>query len=55
MAAPLEFSVVGGWELTQPVFVSEVVPNSKPAEAGLKKGDEVYIVHVHIYQCTLFI
>ena len=41
MSAPLDFSVVGGWELAHPVYVSEVVPDSKSERAGLCKGDQV--------------
>ena len=39
--SPLDFSVVGGWELRQPIFVSEIVPSSIPAQEGLKVGDQV--------------
>ena len=35
--------MVGGSELRQPIFVSEVVPNSIPAQEGLKVGDQVSI------------
>lgn len=43
--APLEFSVVGGWELSHPVFISEVTPGSKPDTSGLRKGDQILTIN----------
>ncbi|XP_019851253.1 PREDICTED: rap guanine nucleotide exchange factor 6-like isoform X2 [Amphimedon queenslandica] len=43
--SPLDFSVVGGWELRQPIFVSEIVPNSIPAQEGLKVGDQILSIN----------
>jgi hypothetical protein len=42
---PLEFDIVGGWELQQPIFVSDVKANSHPAGQGLKTGDQLLSVN----------
>lgn len=39
--SPLDFEVVGGWEVGQPIFVDKVEPNSIPEKAGLRVGDQV--------------
>ena len=33
--------MVGGWEVGHAIFVSEVTPDSKPAQVGLSVGDQV--------------
>lgn len=43
ISAPLGFDIVGGWELSHPIFISEVVPDSKAAEAGVRSGDMVSV------------
>lgn len=39
--SPLEFEVVGGWEVGHPIFVHNVEPQSLPDKAGLRLGDQV--------------
>ncbi|XP_064404349.1 rap guanine nucleotide exchange factor 6-like isoform X2 [Halichondria panicea] len=39
--SPLEFEVVGGWEVGHPVFVSKVEPGSMSEKAGLRLGDQI--------------
>ena len=39
--SPLDFNVVGGWEVAHPIFVSKVEPGSIPNRAGLRVGDQV--------------
>ena len=38
---PLDFSIVGGWEVGHAVFVAEIKPDSIPLQAGLRVGDQV--------------
>ena len=38
---PLDFSIVGGWEIGHAVFVSDIRPDSIPLWAGLRVGDQV--------------
>lgn len=39
--SPLDFEVVGGWEVGHPIFIHKVEPKSLPEEAGLRVGDQV--------------
>ena len=39
--SPLNFEVVGGWEVGYPIFVSRVEPSSIPEMAGIRVGDQV--------------
>lgn len=39
--SPLNFAVVGGWEVGQPIFVHQIEPDSIPLKAGLRVGDQV--------------
>ena len=45
--SPLDFEVVGGAEVGQPIFIHKVVEKSVPEEAGLRVGDQV-----HSYVCS---
>ena len=51
--SPLDFNVVGGWEVVNPIFVSKVEPHSIPDRAGLRVGDQVgqliFISYIYIY------
>lgn len=38
---PLQFSLMGGYERGFGIFVDRVEKNSKAAEIGLKRGDQV--------------
>ena len=38
---PLNFTVVGGWEVGKAVFVADIKPNSIPMMAGLRVGDQI--------------
>ncbi len=39
--APLSFTLLGGSEKGFRIFIDSVEPDSKAAEAGLKRGDQV--------------
>ena len=38
---PLDFTIVGGWEIGHAVFVADIKPDSIPINAGLRVGDQV--------------
>lgn len=38
---PLNFTVVGGWEVGCPIFISRVETTSIPSKAGLRIGDQI--------------
>lgn len=42
--APLAFSLLGGSEKGFRIFIENVEPGSKAAEAGLKRGDQVLLI-----------
>lgn len=42
--APLAFSLLGGSEKGFRIFIENVEPGSKAAEAGLKRGDQVLLL-----------
>ena len=42
--SPLNFEVVGGWEVGYPIFVSRVEPSSIPELAGIRVGDQVGLI-----------
>ena len=43
---------MGGWELRQPIFVSDVKADSQPAAQGLKVGDQV-MANISVYFVTV--
>ncbi|XP_005105136.2 rap guanine nucleotide exchange factor 2 isoform X2 [Aplysia californica] len=46
----LHFSILGGVEKGHGIFVAKVQPQSKAAEAGLKRGDQILEVNGHKFQ-----
>lgn len=46
--APLAFSLLGGSEKGFRIFIENVEPGSKAAEAGLKRGDQVLLIRAWI-------